>query len=64
VGTAFPEARVLGLPEKPNGELARHAAASLRKELSRRRALLVGPGMGDETAVVAMLRSALHGEGD
>lgn len=64
VGTAFPEARVLGLAEKPNGELARNAATSVRKELGQCRALLVGPGMRDETAVAGVLRSALDSEGD
>jgi len=64
VGTAFPEARVLGLPEKPNGELARNAATSLRKELGKCRTLLVGPGMRDETAAVAILREAFHSEGE
>jgi len=64
VAAAFPEARVLGLPQKPNGELARNAAASLRKELGRCRTLLVGPGMRDEAAVLTVLLSALHSEGD
>lgn len=64
VGTAFPEARVLWLPEKSNGELAHHAAASLRKELAGCRALLVGPGMRDEAAVLALLRAALRSERD
>jgi ADP-dependent NAD(P)H-hydrate dehydratase len=64
VGTAFPEARVLGLPEKPNGELGRNAAGSLRSELGKCRTLLIGPGMRDEAAVLAVLRSALHSEGD
>ena len=64
LGTAFPEARVIGLPEKRNGELASNAAASLRKELSACRSLLVGPGMRDEAAALPMVRSALHGEHD
>lgn len=64
LGTAFPEARVIGLPEKRNGELARTAAASLRKELGACRSLLVGPGMRDEAAALALVRSALHSERD
>lgn len=42
---SFPEARVLSLRETSDGELAPGQHAGLERELSRCRALLLGPGM-------------------
>jgi ADP-dependent NAD(P)H-hydrate dehydratase len=44
LSVAFPEARVLGLPETDEGQLAPAPRGGLSRELSRCRALLVGPG--------------------
>jgi ADP-dependent NAD(P)H-hydrate dehydratase len=62
VGTAFPEARVIGLPETRNGELARNALAPLRRAFGKCPTLLLGPGMREEAAVKPVLRWALARE--
>jgi ADP-dependent NAD(P)H-hydrate dehydratase len=45
LASAFPEARVLGVSESVEGELVPGAHPELSRELSRCRALLLGPGM-------------------
>lgn len=45
LATAFPEVRVIGLPETTDGELAPGYHGQLDRELSRCRALLLGPGL-------------------
>jgi ADP-dependent NAD(P)H-hydrate dehydratase len=62
LGAAFPEARVIGLPEARRGELSRSALGFVKDELEKCRALLLGPGMRDEAAVRPLLRAALEGE--
>jgi hydroxyethylthiazole kinase-like uncharacterized protein yjeF len=42
---AVPEARVVGLPETPAGEIAPSAAEVLRQPIGRCDAVLIGPGM-------------------
>lgn len=59
LGVACPEARVIALPQTRDGELARGAGRSLTRDLQRCQALVVGPGMRDETAVAPLLTSAL-----
>ncbi|MBC8131568.1 MAG: NAD(P)H-hydrate dehydratase [Deltaproteobacteria bacterium] len=45
VAVTVPEARVIGLPAKPSGELQAGAARLLRDDIEQCDALLVGPGM-------------------
>jgi ADP-dependent NAD(P)H-hydrate dehydratase len=55
---AFPEARVIPLPETPRGELATRGARGLREEVSGARAVLLGPGMRDPRVAELLLRDA------
>jgi hydroxyethylthiazole kinase-like uncharacterized protein yjeF len=58
VAAALPEARVIGLEESAHGELhAEAAAAQLADMLPRMGAVLVGPGMQPEPAVVRLVRA-------
>jgi hydroxyethylthiazole kinase-like uncharacterized protein yjeF len=54
---------VIGLSETRGGELTAKAVGSLKNELGRCRALLLGPGMRDEAAVKSVLRAALESKG-
>ena len=56
---ALPEARVVGLDETPEGGLAPEAVGRLEKAAGRLAALVVGPGMQDEDATVAVVRALL-----
>lgn len=55
---AFPEARVIGLPENRGGELQAGAARLLDAELSGADGLLVGPGTFDAALSAALLKRA------
>lgn len=55
LAVAFPEARVIGLPQARSGELAANAARALGHELGVCGTLLLGPGMRDAAAVPALL---------
>jgi hydroxyethylthiazole kinase-like uncharacterized protein yjeF len=55
LAVAFPEARVIGLPEARDGEIAKGAARALGYELEACNTLLVGPGMRHEGAVESLL---------
>ncbi len=57
-----PEARVIGLREGREGELAPNSCKALERELSRCDALLVGPGMRDPRAGVALIESCLRSQ--
>lgn len=56
---AVPECRVFRLPETPGGAIAPEAAAVLQEQLKRCSALVVGPGMMDETAAAALVAPLL-----
>jgi len=56
----LPEARVVALPESDRGDIEPNAAASLYEALERTDALLVGPGMLDESAATALAQSLLR----
>lgn len=56
VGVAVPEARVLGLPETPAGGVDPTGADLLVARAAQARAVLIGPGMIDETAIQDLLR--------
>lgn len=47
LAVAFPEARVIGLPETARGELRKGAARGLRAQLTCSKAVLLGPGSFD-----------------
>jgi ADP-dependent NAD(P)H-hydrate dehydratase len=53
VGVAVPEARVVGVKQRPNGEIHVLACRALRKDFQRHDAVLVGPGMGPQGAAAA-----------
>ncbi|HEY6079837.1 MAG TPA: NAD(P)H-hydrate dehydratase, partial [Polyangiaceae bacterium] len=58
LAVAFPEARVLGLPETRQGELSTSKGPELRRLAQRCQALVLGPGMSDEAGASAILRDA------
>jgi ADP-dependent NAD(P)H-hydrate dehydratase len=55
---AFPEARVIGLPTTAEGELSGRGLLRVKPDLARCTAVLLGPGMRSERAVVALLTQA------
>jgi hydroxyethylthiazole kinase-like uncharacterized protein yjeF len=61
VGVALPEARVIGLAETTDGGLLADGAGTptLRKACERASAVLIGPGMQDDAASAALVRSLL-----
>jgi hydroxyethylthiazole kinase-like uncharacterized protein yjeF len=59
LGVALPEARVIGLAETADGGLIADGAGSLRKGCQRASAVLIGPGMQDEAASAALVKSLL-----
>jgi hydroxyethylthiazole kinase-like uncharacterized protein yjeF len=59
VALAIPEARVMGLAETPEGGFTMAAAAALAPLAGKIGALLVGPGMQDEAATAALVRTLL-----
>lgn len=59
VGVAMPEARVVALPELPSGGFAPEAAAEIQARAQGCAALLIGPGMMDETAAAALVAGVL-----
>ncbi|MES3021302.1 MAG: NAD(P)H-hydrate dehydratase [Pseudomonadota bacterium] len=59
VALAIPEARVIALPENPNGGFTAEAAALIDPLADAIDALLVGPGMKDEPATAALVRALL-----
>jgi ADP-dependent NAD(P)H-hydrate dehydratase len=61
LAVAFPEARVIGLPENRGGAIPPSAARGLRSELSRADALLLGPGCFDHALSAALLKHATAG---
>ncbi|MFZ5894988.1 MAG: NAD(P)H-hydrate dehydratase [Myxococcota bacterium] len=59
LAVAFPEARVLGLPQTRGGELAPTILSTLAPELAGCDALLIGPGMRDHVPAERLV-AALH----
>ena len=56
VAVSVPEARVIGLREARNGELAPGCQRELVKEIEAADAILIGPGMADERAAIELMR--------
>lgn len=64
LGIALPEARVIGLPETPEGLIAAEAGQVLAQRGERADALVLGPGMmggPDSTAITAAVLEGLSG---
>jgi ADP-dependent NAD(P)H-hydrate dehydratase len=59
VAAAVPEARVFALPETAKGALAVSAAGTIAEHARRAQAVLIGPGMVDEEAVIRLLKALL-----
>jgi ADP-dependent NAD(P)H-hydrate dehydratase len=59
VAVAIPEARVFSLPETKQGAIAASSAKSLAQYASEVQAVLIGPGMVDEKAVMKIMESLL-----
>jgi NAD(P)H-hydrate repair Nnr-like enzyme with NAD(P)H-hydrate dehydratase domain len=59
VALALPEARVLGLAETDEGGFRREAVERLDPLAEHINAVLIGPGMQDETATAALVRALL-----
>jgi ADP-dependent NAD(P)H-hydrate dehydratase len=59
IAVSVPEARVIGLGQTRNGELAPHSYRSLQAEIDGCDALLVGPGMMDGRAAAEVIRDCL-----
>ena len=56
---AVPEARVIGLPETENGGLAMQGMAQLEQALQGADAVLIGPGLVDETGTARFVSGVL-----
>ncbi len=59
VALAIPEARVIGLVETEEGGFTHEAVADLNPLADKVSAILIGPGMQDEVATAALVRSLL-----
>lgn len=59
VGAQVPEALVLGLPETKAGGIAPSAARALAERAEAARSVLIGPGMVDPAATVALVAALL-----
>jgi len=59
LGLRLPEALVMALPETEDGDLSPDAAEALAKAAQRTDALLLGPGMMDRDAAMALVEAAL-----
>jgi ADP-dependent NAD(P)H-hydrate dehydratase len=59
VACALPEARVFALPETKAGGIATAAVDRITEQANQADALLVGPGIVDERAIVRLLRALL-----
>lgn len=64
IAMAVPEARVIALPETPDGGIAAEAVAAIAELAARADALLVGPGMQDEASVCGFVQALLSQVGD
>lgn len=59
IGVAVPEARVIGLAETADGGLLADGAPALREACAQASAILIGPGLRDEAASIALVRTLL-----
>lgn len=59
IGVAVPEARVIGLPETPDGGLLADHAEEVQKLCHQASAVLIGPGMQDEAASCRLVHALL-----
>ncbi|HEY0386425.1 MAG TPA: NAD(P)H-hydrate dehydratase, partial [Pyrinomonadaceae bacterium] len=59
VGAVVPEARVLALPETKAGGMAVSGAAAIARLAGEAQAVLIGPGMLDETAIKRLMKALL-----
>ena len=59
VAAAVPEARVIALPETKDGAIASAAAGKIIEHANHAQAVLVGPGMIGESAIIPLLKKLL-----
>ncbi|MBC7910821.1 MAG: NAD(P)H-hydrate dehydratase [Pyrinomonadaceae bacterium] len=59
VAVAIPEARVFALPETKKGGIAASAASLIAEHANKAQAVLIGPGMVDEGAVMRLMKGLL-----
>ena len=59
LAVAVPEAGVLGLPAEPGGSLSPDAADTVVAQAERAAAVILGPGLMDRDAAVALLEGVL-----
>jgi ADP-dependent NAD(P)H-hydrate dehydratase len=59
VAAAVPEARVISLPETKAGGIAASAASQIIENAEGAQAILIGPGMIDESAIKRLMKSVL-----
>lgn len=59
VGAAVPESYVIALPELKSGALAPAAVKEIVEHANKVQAVLIGPGMVDEDAVVRLMKAVL-----
>jgi ADP-dependent NAD(P)H-hydrate dehydratase len=59
VAVAIPEARVFALPETKKGSLAASAAPLIAEYADKAQAVLIGPGLVDEGAVMRLMKGLL-----
>jgi hydroxyethylthiazole kinase-like uncharacterized protein yjeF len=64
LGLAVPEARIIGLPQTMNGEIALAASRLLAESLSRTDAMVAGPGMLDEKLACRLVERLAQLGGD
>ena len=64
LAVAVPEAGVLGLPAEPGGSLSPDAADTVVEQAERAGAVVLGPGLMDRDAAVALLEGVLPRLGD
>jgi ADP-dependent NAD(P)H-hydrate dehydratase len=59
LGTALPEARVIGLADTAAGGFGINGARALQQAVARADAVLIGPGMQDEAAIAELVLALL-----
>lgn len=64
VGVAIPEARVFALPESPRGGIDPRAVTVIAERLRKARAVVLGPGMIDESAIARLVEGVARHTGD